>query len=67
MNSLHLAVRYCLVNKYPNNQHLIITTMMVREDILAKLTADQMTKIIGGLGQGDINTLEQELAEKQLK
>ena len=41
--------------------------MMVREDILAKLTADPITKIIGEPGHGDVNTLEQELAKKSQK
>ena len=41
--------------------------MLVREDILAKLTADPVTKIIGESGQGGTNTLEQELAEKVAK
>ena len=41
--------------------------MMVREDILAKLTANPVTKIIGEPRQGDINVLEQELAEKAAK
>ena len=41
--------------------------MTVREDILAKLMANPMTKIIAEPGQGDINTLKQELAEKLAK
>ena len=40
---------------------------MVWEDILAKLTADWVTKIIGEPGQGNINTFEQELTEKVTK
>ena len=38
--------------------------MMVREDILADLTTEPVTKIMGKPGQGDINLLEQELAEE---
>ena len=41
--------------------------MTVREDILAKLTANLVTKIIGEPGQCNINTLEQEPAEKMAK
>ena len=41
--------------------------MMVTEDILAKLTANLVMKMIGKPRQGDINTLEQELAEKAAK
>ena len=41
--------------------------MMVREDILAKLTTGPLTKIIEEPRQGDINLLEQELAEKAPK
>ena len=52
---------------YPNHDHLNITTMMMREDILAELMADPMTKVIEETGQGDIITLKQELAEKVAK
>ena len=41
--------------------------MMIREDILAKLTAEQVTKIHGESRQGDISLKEQELAEKAVK
>ena len=41
--------------------------MMVREDILAKLMKDPITKIIRKHSQGDIDTLEKELAEKAAK
>ena len=40
---------------------------MVREDILAKLMADSITKIVGEPSQGDINTLKQEQAGKAAK
>ena len=40
---------------------------MVQKDILAKLTTDQITKIVVEPGQGDIITLESELAEKAAK
>ena len=38
--------------------------MTAWEDILAKLITEPITKIIEKPGQGGINTLEQELAEK---
>ena len=41
--------------------------MMVREYILAKLSADPITKIMREPGQGNIDILEQELAEKVAK
>ena len=41
--------------------------MTVWEDILAVLSAEPITEIIGEPGQGDIITLEQELAEKAAK
>ena len=41
--------------------------MMAREDVLAKLTANLVIKIIGEPRQEDINLLEQELAEKAAK
>ena len=41
--------------------------MTVREDILAKLKANPIMKIIGEPRQGDINTLKQERAEKTAK
>ena len=41
--------------------------MTVQEDILAKLMAGLITKTIEEPGQVDINTLEQELAEKAAK
>ena len=41
--------------------------MTVQEDILAELTAETMTKIIGEPGQGDIKILEAELAEQAAK
>ena len=41
--------------------------MTVHEDILAKLTAEPVTKIIGEPSQGDINTLEAKLVEKAAK
>ena len=41
--------------------------MTVQEVILAELTAKPIIKIIGEPGQGDINTLEQELTEKAAK
>ena len=37
--------------------------MTVQEDVLA----EQMTKIIGGPGQGDINNLESEVAKRAAK
>ena len=37
--------------------------MMVRKDILAELTAESSTKIIGETGQGDLNILEAEITE----
>ena len=37
--------------------------MTVQEDILAELTVEPITKIIGVPGQGNINILEAELAE----
>ena len=41
--------------------------MTVREDILVELTMDPITKIIGELGQGDLNILEVELSEQATK
>ena len=41
--------------------------MTFQEDILAELTAEQITKIIGEVGQGDINILEAVLAEQAAK
>ena len=41
--------------------------MTVQEDILAELTAEPFTKIIGELGQGDKNILQAELAEGVVK
>ena len=41
--------------------------MTIREDILAKLTAEPVTKINGEPRQCNINLLEQELAEKTTK
>ena len=41
--------------------------MHVQEDILVELTAEPITKIIGELGQGDINILEAELPEQVAK
>ena len=41
--------------------------MMVREDIFDKLTTEPVTKIHAESVQGDINLLEQELAEKEAK
>ena len=41
--------------------------MTVREDILARLTAELVTKINGEPRQGDIDLLKQELAEKAPK
>ena len=38
--------------------------MIVQENILAKLTAETITKIIGELGQGAISNLESELAKR---
>ena len=42
---------------------MITSTMTVKEDILAELTARPIIKINGELGQQDINILEAELAE----
>ena len=39
--------------------------MTVQENILTKLTAESITKIIGEWGQGDISNLESELPKKQ--
>ena len=41
--------------------------MTIREDILAELTVDPITKIIGEAGQGDLNILEAELTEQAAK
>ena len=41
--------------------------MTVREDFLVELTRDPITKIIGQPGQGDLNVLETELAERAAK
>ena len=62
-----MLLYYYLVIKYPNHDHLNITTMVVREDILIKLMSNPITKIIGEPSQGNINTLKQELAEKAAK
>ena len=41
--------------------------MTIQEDILAELTAEPITKIIGEPGQGDINILEAKLTEQVAK
>ena len=41
--------------------------MTVHEDILTKLTAKPITKIVGEHGHQDITILESELAEKAAK
>ena len=41
--------------------------MNIQEDILAELTAESITKLIGEPGQGDINILKAELAEQAAK
>ena len=41
--------------------------MTVQEYILAELTAEPITKIVGEPGQGDINKLESELAKQAAK
>ena len=40
---------------------------LYKEDILAELTTEQITTIIGELGQGNINIIEAELAEQAAK
>ena len=39
--------------------------MTIQEDILAELTAEPIAKIIGELGQNDINILEAELTKNE--
>ena len=46
---------------------IITPTMIVREDILVKLTAEPITKIIGETGQGNISNLEPKLMERAAK
>ena len=41
--------------------------MTIREDILAELTADPITKIIGKPGQGGLNLLDAVLTEQAAK
>ena len=41
--------------------------MTVREDVLTELTTETVTNIHGEPGKGDINLLEQQLAEKAAK
>ena len=67
MSLLDLAAILLSSNNYPNHECLNKTTMKVREDILVKLMADPITKIIEEPGQGDINKLQQDLAEKAAK
>ena len=56
MNLLWLAVILIYLN-YANNDLPITSKMMVKEDILAELATELVTKVIGEPGQGDINIL----------